>query len=212
MWQASDVSVYGAKSSDTNFNVHFYSMASQTYQSPTTNPSPSVKGQKKAPNVHQKVVHHYANGINPSACFVCVFKLYNSLCIQLSWTSLFIFSLLKSGPIMHAGSDELVLQWDMGHLTETIARLCEQAKICGYCTNYLLRATTATASNGNNGSFISQWVRSYEYTSEMHGNLWHAECQTLGPTPRTMSTPSLTGYVCIFNCKCSKLVSAHAKT
>ena len=55
----------------------------------------------------------------------------------------------------HAGSDEL--QWDMGHLAETIARLCEQAKICGYCTNHLLRATTATANNGNNGSFISQW-------------------------------------------------------
>lgn len=83
------------------FNVHYYSMASQTYQSPTTNPSPSVKGQKKAPNVvHQKVVHHYANGTNPSACFVHVFKLYNFLCIQLSWTSPFIFSLLKSGPIM----------------------------------------------------------------------------------------------------------------
>lgn len=89
------------------FNVHFYSMASQTYQSPTTNPFPSVKGQKKAPH--------------------------------------------------HAGSDELGLQWDIGHLTETIARLCEQSKICGYCTNHLLRATTATASNGNNGSFISQW-------------------------------------------------------
>jgi len=102
-------------------------MASQTYQSPTTNPSPCVKGQKKAPNVvHQKVVHHYANGTNPSACFVRVFKLRIQLPLHpVILDKSFYLQPLEKWP-HHAGSDEL--QWDMGHLTQTIARLLNRLK------------------------------------------------------------------------------------
>ena len=87
-------------------------------------PSPRLVSQlmwlvpKKVP----KVVHHYA--ILWSHWFVHLLKVYNSLTLILDMP--FNFSSLKNqahyagSPIRHE------------HLGETVARLCEQDKICGY--------------------------------------------------------------------------------
>lgn len=128
-----------------------------------------LKGRKLKP----KVVQQHDNPGNPARCFVRLFKLYQSLLPKDRPNNVFYFQPLKKyGPNCWFSTKPI------GHntLDGTVARLCREAQIPGFRTNYSLRATAATrlfqASVDEQlimertGHRSLEGVRSYKRTSE----------------------------------------------
>ena len=96
-----------------------------------------LKGRKQNP----KVAVHYENVENPSRCFVCLHKPYNSKCPPNRPAGAFYLKPLKNttGAYWYGAQP-------IGHqkLNSTVARMCKAAGIQGFKTNHSLRATAAT--------------------------------------------------------------------
>ena len=96
-----------------------------------------LKGRK----VKQKVVLHYANTQQQERCFVRIFKKYMELLPDSRPHDAFYFQPLKNPTPTTWFTNKPV-----GHhtLRNTLSRLCKNAGITGYKSNYSLRATAAT--------------------------------------------------------------------
>ena len=96
-----------------------------------------LKGRK----LKKKTVQHHDNPSNPARCFVRLFKLYQSKLPKDRPSNAFYFQ-----PLKNPTSDCWFSKKPIGHnaLDGTVARLCQGAKIPGYCTKHSLRTTAAT--------------------------------------------------------------------
>ena len=91
--------------------------------------------------VKPKVVTHHANSTNPERCFVRLFQKYQQLTPADKPPHAFYLQPLRN-PTQVCWYSKKPLGYHT--LSNTVARLCQDAGIHGYKTNHSLRATTAT--------------------------------------------------------------------
>ena len=141
----------------------------------TENVSKNNSGGLAQRMITPKQVKHHANSSNPSRCFIELYKQYCDHCLPLSqWkTSAFYLT-----PIKKTKSTTWYSITAVGHntLSQTVKRLCQEAGIQGFKTNYSLRVTNATRllQSGVDEQLIMtrtghrsvQGVRTYKRVSE----------------------------------------------
>ena len=159
-----------------------------------------LKGRKYKP----KVVTHYANTVNPSRCFVRIFKKYNSLCPPERPHDAFYLS-----PLKQPAQDRWFSRVPVGRnkLANVVSIMCKVAGIGGYKTNHSLRATAATRlySSGIDEQLVmectghrsTEGIRSYKRTSSEQQkevsdilSLCKRSRTELQPLPQPLSQPS----------------------
>ena len=98
-------------------------------------------GGLKSRKIRPKIVQHHGNPDSPDRCFVCLFKLYSSLCPANRPDHAFYLS-----PLANPKDSCWYSHTPLGHnkLRNAVAEMCKQAGISGYHTNHSLRATAAT--------------------------------------------------------------------
>ena len=100
--------------------------------------SRGTKGRKYNPTIF---LHHETIN-NPSRCFICLFKLYQSKCPPDCLPGAFYLKPLKNPRGAYSGYAAQRIGHDK--LNGKVARICKAAGIKGFKTNHSLRATAAT--------------------------------------------------------------------